>query len=89
MIIIKKRKEDIKMEQVYILFWRLYDPYGCLEDNYPEIIGVFTTEEEANKHKEEFIDETQTMRRFGVEYGYYNRFGKSNYKHHNDLPNNE
>lgn len=42
-----------------------------------------------NKHKEEFIDETQTMRRFGVEYGYYNRFGKSNYKHHNDLPNNE
>lgn len=63
MIIIKKRKEDIKMEQVYILFWRLYDPYGCREDNYPEILGVFTTEEEANKNKE-MLKQKDTKKRY-------------------------
>ncbi len=41
-----------------------------------------------NKNKEEYIDETQTMRRFGVEYGYRNRFGRSNYKHDQNHPEN-
>lgn len=40
------------MEEVFILLRRIYDPYGCLEDNDQEIIGVFTTEENANKNKE-------------------------------------
>lgn len=40
------------MGEVFILLRRIYDPYGCLEDNEQEIIGVFTTEENANKNKE-------------------------------------
>lgn len=51
------------MKQVYILFWRLYDPYGCREDNYPEILGVFTTEEEANKNKE-ILEQKDTKKRY-------------------------
>lgn len=34
-----------------------------------------------NKHKEEFIDETQTMRRFGVPYGNYNNSTSTHYHH--------
>ena len=37
---------------VYVLLRRIYDPYGALEDNEQEIIGVFTTEENANEKKE-------------------------------------
>lgn len=37
---------------VYVLLRRIYDPYGCLEDNEQKIIGIFTTEENANKNKE-------------------------------------
>lgn len=51
------------MKQVYILFWRLYDPYGCLEDNDAEILGVFTTEEEANKNKE-ILKQKDTKKRY-------------------------
>lgn len=40
------------MGEVFILLRRIYDPYGALEDNDQEIIGVFTTEENANKNKE-------------------------------------
>lgn len=40
------------MGEVFILLRRIYDPYGALEDNEQEIIGIFTTEENANKNKE-------------------------------------
>ena len=36
---------------VYVLLRRIYDPYGCLEDNEQEIIGIFTTEKNANKNR--------------------------------------
>lgn len=36
----------------YVLLRRIYDPYGALEDNEQEIIGIFTTEENANEKKE-------------------------------------
>ena len=37
------------MKQVYILLRRIYDPYGCLEDNEDEIVGVFDNLELAGK----------------------------------------
>ena len=39
------------MKQVYILLRRIYDPYGCLEDNEDEIVGVFDNLELAKKIK--------------------------------------
>ena len=39
------------MKQVYILLRRIYDPYGCLEDNEDEIVGVFSNLEFAEKSK--------------------------------------
>lgn len=39
------------------------------------------------KHKEEYTEETQTMRRFGVEYGRQNVFGQSNFDHRQDIAN--
>ena len=41
-------------------------------------IGIYK-----KRHKEEYIDETQTMRAFGVEYGYY---GDGNYRDEGRLP---
>jgi len=39
-----------------------------------------------NRHKEEFIDETQVMRAFGVYYGRYNNDGNGNrYNHEQDI----
>jgi len=40
------------------------------------------------RHKEEYTEETQALRRFGVEYGQQNRFGKNEFNHKNDLDNN-
>lgn len=40
------------MEETFILFKRIKDPYGCLEDNEGKIIGVFTTLEKALENKE-------------------------------------
>ena len=37
------------MKQVYILLRRIHDPYGCLEDNEDEIVGVFDNLELAEK----------------------------------------
>ena len=37
------------MKQVYILLRRIRDPYGCLEDNEDEIVGVFDNLELAEK----------------------------------------
>ena len=39
------------MKQVYILLRRIHDPYGCLEDNEDEIVGVFDNLELAEKSK--------------------------------------
>lgn len=41
------------MKQVYILLRRIHDPYGCLEDNEDEIVGVFDKLELAEKIKEQ------------------------------------
>ena len=41
------------MKQVYILLRRIHDPYGCLEDNEDEIVGVFDNLELAEKIKEQ------------------------------------
>lgn len=39
------------MKQVYILLKRIHDPYGCLEDNEDEIVGVFDNLELAEQNK--------------------------------------
>lgn len=39
------------MKQVYILLRRIHDPYGCLEDNEEEIVGVFDNLELAEQNK--------------------------------------
>lgn len=39
------------MKQVYILLKRIHDPYGCLEDNEEEIVGVFDNLELAEQNK--------------------------------------
>lgn len=39
------------MKQVYILLRRIHDPYGCLEDNESDIIGVFDNLELAEQNK--------------------------------------
>ena len=39
------------MKQVYILLRRIHDPYGCLEDNEDEIVGVFDNLELAEQNK--------------------------------------
>lgn len=48
---------------VYVLLRRIYDPYGALEDNEQEIIGVFTTEENANE-KKEFLKQKDKREKF-------------------------
>ena len=40
------------MKEVFVLLRRIYDPYGCLEDNEMEIMGIFTTKEFAEKNKQ-------------------------------------
>lgn len=42
------------MKEVFILFRRLHDPYGCLEFNDDEILGVFTSLEKATEIKQDF-----------------------------------
>lgn len=39
------------MKQVYILLRRIHDPYGCLEDNEDEIVGVFDNLELAEQNE--------------------------------------
>lgn len=39
------------MKQVYILLKRIHDPYGCLEDNESDIVGVFDNLELAEQNK--------------------------------------
>lgn len=39
------------MKQVYILLRRIHDPYGCLEDNESDIVGVFDNLELAEQNK--------------------------------------
>lgn len=39
------------MKQVYILLRRIRDPYGCLEDNEDEIVGVFDNLELAEQNE--------------------------------------
>lgn len=39
------------MRQVYILLRRIHDPYGCLEDNEDEIVGVFDNLELAEQNE--------------------------------------
>ena len=39
------------MKKVFVLLRRIYDPYGCLEDNEMEIMGIFTTKELAEENK--------------------------------------
>ena len=48
---------------VYVLLRRIHDPYGALEDNEQEIIGVFTTEENANE-KKEFLKQKDKREKF-------------------------
>ena len=40
------------MKEVFVLLRRIYDPYGCLEDNEMEIMGIFTTKELAEENKQ-------------------------------------
>lgn len=40
------------MEEVFILCRRIYDPYGCLEDNEMDIVGIFTTKKLAEEGKQ-------------------------------------
>lgn len=49
------------MEEVFILCRRIYDPYGCLEDNEMDIVGVFTTKELAEEGKQ--IKENEDKRK--------------------------
>lgn len=39
------------MKQVYILLKKIHDPYGCLEDNESDIVGVFDNLELAEQNK--------------------------------------
>ena len=39
------------MKQVYILLKKIHDPYGCLEDNESDIVGVFDNLELAKQNK--------------------------------------
>lgn len=50
-------------DMVYVLLRRIYDPYGALEDNEQEIIGVFTTEKNANE-KKEFLKQKDKREKF-------------------------
>lgn len=49
-------------DMVYVLFEKIYDPYGCLEDNIPTILGIFTTEEKANKIEKELREKDKRKR---------------------------
>lgn len=40
------------MKEVFVLLRRIYDPYGCLEDNEMEIMGIFTTKELAEENRQ-------------------------------------
>ena len=40
------------MKEVFVLLRRIYDPYGCLEDNEMEIMEIFTTKELAEENKQ-------------------------------------
>lgn len=47
---IRNWRGGIKNEtSIYILLRRIHDPYGCLEDNEDEIVGVFDNLELAEK----------------------------------------
>lgn len=39
------------MKQVYILLRRIHDPYGCLEDNDTDIVGIFDNLELAEQNE--------------------------------------
>lgn len=40
------------MEEIFVLLRRIYDPYGCLEDNEMDIVGIFTTKKLAEEGKQ-------------------------------------
>lgn len=41
------------MKEVFVLLRRIYDPYGCLEDNEMEIIGIFDNMELAEQNQKQ------------------------------------
>lgn len=49
------------MKEIFVLLRRIYDPYGCLEDNEMDIVGVFTTKELAEEGKQ--IKENEDKKR--------------------------
>ena len=49
------------MKEVFVLLRRIYDPYGCLEDNEMDIVGIFTTKELAEEGKQ--IKENEDKRK--------------------------
>ena len=49
------------MEEIFVLLRRIYDPYGCLEDNEMNIVEIFTTKELAEEGKQ--IKENEDKRK--------------------------
>ena len=41
------------MKEVYILLRRIHDPYGCLEDNDTDIVGIFDNLELAEQNQKQ------------------------------------
>jgi hypothetical protein len=53
------------MEDVYVLFRRINDKYGCLEDNEKDIVGIFATEELANNNRD-LLKKEDTQNRYEI-----------------------
>jgi hypothetical protein len=53
------------MENVYVLFRRLEDKYGCLEDNERDILGIFATEEQANNNRD-LLKKEDTRKKYEI-----------------------
>ena len=49
------------MKEIFVLLRRIYDPYGCLEDNEMDIVVIFTTKELAEEGKQ--IKENEDKRK--------------------------
>ena len=59
------------MKQVYVLFRRIYDPYGCLEDNESDIVGIFDNQELADKYKKEKEEKNKIRNFYDTNFEYW------------------